>query len=143
MDGTEVELRYKQLEDKLREQQKQSEEDSRWLAEEESNLVSTSNNQRKLRESVLSEQHQGGFRHFSCPLLWGFTHPLFIPCSYYTKNLLAKPIAGYIDLVLWIYICRGNDYLSRTALQIVLIANVEMFQMECLDFPKLVIPYHP
>ncbi|XP_035706002.1 focal adhesion kinase 1 isoform X8 [Folsomia candida] len=38
LDGTEVELRYKQLEDKLREQQKQSEEDSRWLAEEESNL---------------------------------------------------------------------------------------------------------
>jgi hypothetical protein len=41
VDGTEVELRYKQeLEHKLREQQKQSEEDSRWLAEEENNLVS-------------------------------------------------------------------------------------------------------
>ena len=33
-------MRYKyELEQKLREQQKQSEEDGRWLAEEENNLV--------------------------------------------------------------------------------------------------------
>lgn len=41
----EYEHRYKQeLERKLRDQQKQSEEDSRWLAEEENNLVSVSSN---------------------------------------------------------------------------------------------------
>ena len=41
MDNAELELRYKQeFEQKLRVQQKQSEEDSRWLAEEENNLVS-------------------------------------------------------------------------------------------------------
>lgn len=40
-DGGDVELRYKQeLEQKLRDQQKQSEEDGKWLAEEENNLVS-------------------------------------------------------------------------------------------------------
>lgn len=40
-DSSDMELRYKQeLEHKLREQQKQSEEDGRWLAEEENNLVS-------------------------------------------------------------------------------------------------------
>jgi len=40
LEGADVELRYKQeLEHKLREQQKQSEEDSKWLAEEENNLV--------------------------------------------------------------------------------------------------------
>ncbi|ODM93769.1 Focal adhesion kinase 1 [Orchesella cincta] len=39
VDGNELELRYKQeLEHKLREQQKQSEEDGKWLAEEENNL---------------------------------------------------------------------------------------------------------
>jgi len=40
VDGNDLELRYKQeLEQKLREQQKQSEEDGKWLAEEENNLV--------------------------------------------------------------------------------------------------------
>lgn len=67
-DGNDVELRYKhELEQKLRDQQIRSEEDGKWLAEEENNLV---------RETIKHCIHfslfslLAGFFHFTYFLWW-------------------------------------------------------------------------